>query len=378
MKTSDIIRRNKEDILEQWIARVKEQVPESKEHGYVALRNDVPDLLNDIADNTDPERMEQDTHESYDHGRLRATFENYSLAHVIREYRILMEVLLEVVDEQGNVSPSDRDKIIYEVTQAIEEASEVFFQDRQDKSERGKAEAEKLVAQLQEEGKLRDDFIGTVTHDLRNPLANTISLVELLKSRISPDPTNLKLLDAISTSASRADALIRNLLDVNLIKSGASLPVSIREGDILEIVRSSVDDFRENHQAAIQIVSDERTLSGFCDPGMIRRALDNLISNAIKYGEEGKGEVTVRCRKEDDNTVTLSVHNRGTVIPEDQQAKIFSRHYRVQHQSVQQGWGIGLALVQGIAQAHGGLVSLTSSKNEGTTFAITIPIHQRS
>ena len=286
-----------------------------------------------------------------------------------------MEIILNVIDSEGSVSASDRDKIIYEITQAIEEASEVFFQDRQDKSERGKEEAEKLVTQLQEEGQLRDDFIGTVTHDLRNPLANTISLVELLKSRVDGDATNHKLLDAIRTSASRADALIRNLLDVNLITAGASLPVNVRLCDITEMVRVSVEAFQENHPASIQITRNDHSLSGFCDPEMMRRALDNLISNAIKYGEED-GEIVVCCQQSDERTVSLSVHNRGNAIPEDQQAKIFSRHYRVHQQSSQQGWGIGLALVQGIAQAHEGSVSLTSSEADGTTFTINIPIRK--
>ena len=376
MKTSDIIRRRKEDILAQWMAHVKQQLPEAQGRRTVALRDDLPDLLDDIADRVELGH-DYNTHESFDHGKIRASFDNYSLAHVVREYRILMEVVLQMIDAEGDVSISDRDKIIYEITQAIEEASEVFFQDRQDKSEQGKEAAEKLVTQLQEEGKLRDDFIGTVTHDLRNPLANTISLVELLKSRVDGDATNHKLLDAIRTSANRADALIRNLLDVNLIKSGASLPIVIRACDIMEIVDASVGAFQENYPAKIQVVREQGELPGFCDPEMIRRALDNLISNAIKYGEE-KGEVGVRCQKAADGAVSLSVHNRGNPIPKDQQAKIFSRHYRVPHQSSQQGWGIGLALVQGIAQAHEGSVSLHSSAVEGTTFTISFPIHERA
>ena len=374
MSTSDIIRHNKETILDQWIARVKEQVPEAKEHDQVALRNDVPDLLDDIANHTDAQRSDQDSHNSYDHGQLRATFENYSLSHVIREYRILMDVLLETIDNQGDVSVSDRDKIIRAVTQAVEIASEVFFQDRQEKSERSREEAEKLVTELQEEGQLRDDFIGTVTHDLRNPLANTISLVELLKSRIAEDVTNHKLLDAVQTSAYRADALIRNLLDVNLIKSGASLPVAIQACDIMKVVRASVEAFQENNSTAIRLVAEEENQTGFCDPEMLRRALDNLISNAIKYGE---GDVTVHCRQSKQKVLSIAVHNQGNPIPKDQQDKIFSRHYRMRNQSAQQGWGIGLSLVQGIVQAHEGSVSLNSAEGEGTTFTVLLPIHER-
>ena len=375
MKTSDIIRLNKERILEQWISRVKEQVPEAKEHGYVALRNDMPDLLDDIANNVEAHRSEQDTHESYDHGRLRAAFKNYSLAHVVREYRVMMEVLLTTIDREGSVSISDRDLIIYEVTKAIEEASEVFFQNRQDESEKKKKAAELLVAQLREEGALRDDFIGTVTHDLRNPLANTISLVELLKSRIDGDATNHKLLDAIRTSTNRADTLIRNLLDVNLITSGSSLPISIQQYDLMSIVEASTKAFRESYQVNVKTISDFSTLLGFFDPEMIRRALDNLISNAIKYGD---GAVSVTCQQPDEGTARVLVRNEGNPIPINQQDKIFSRHYRATHHASQQGWGIGLSLVQGIIVAHGGSISLVSSEKEGTVFTIQLPIHERT
>ena len=375
MSTSDIIRQYKEDILEQWMTKVTEQVPEAKSHGRTALRNDLPDLLEDIAYNVESDRSDQDAHESFDHGRIRAAFANYSLAHVVREYRLLMQVVLETVDTKGNVSVSDRDRIIYEITLAIEEASEVFFRLRQETSEKGKEEAEALVAQLQEEGQLRDDFIGTVTHDLRNPLANTLSLVELLKSRLDDEPTNTRLLDAIGISANRADALIRNLLDVNLIRSGAELPITIRQYDIMNVVNESAEAFQGHYQADIQVVSEDNTLVGFCDEEMLRRAVDNLVSNAIKYGE---GKVTIRCQKSDNATVDISVHNGGNPIPEDQQTKIFSRYYRMEGQNMQQGWGIGLSLVKGIAEAHGGKLMLTSSEADGTLFTINIPVHERT
>ena len=273
MSTSKIIRQYKEDILQQWLAEVKQQIPEASKQDYVALRNDVPDLLEDIIYDLDDRQPDQDTHESFDHGRIRAAFEDYSLAHVIREYRILLKVILQSVDTHGSVAIAERDKIIYEVTQAIEEASEVFFRLRQEKTQKGQKEAEELVERLQAEGQLRDDFIGTVTHDLRNPLANTISLVELLQSRLDGDPTSHRLLDAVRTSTKRADTLIQNLLDVDFIRSGAELPIIIQRCDISALVRASVEGFR-HLQADIQVVMVDGPLMGFCDersPAACRR-----------------------------------------------------------------------------------------------------------
>ncbi len=101
MKTSDILRNNKEHILQYWMKQVKEDVPKAKQQNATALRDDLPDLIDDIAVSVDTDQPEQKTHDSFDHGRLRATFENYTLSDVVREYRVLMQVLLDVVDEQG-------------------------------------------------------------------------------------------------------------------------------------------------------------------------------------------------------------------------------------------------------------------------------------
>ena len=115
---------------------MKEEVPKAKKQGTTALRDDLPDLIDDIAVSIDTDRPKKSAHDNFDHGRLRATFENYTLSDVVREYRVLMQVLLDVVDQQGTVSISDRDKIIFLVTRAIEEASEVFYQTRQEQNER--------------------------------------------------------------------------------------------------------------------------------------------------------------------------------------------------------------------------------------------------
>jgi signal transduction histidine kinase len=372
MKTSDIIKGNKELILQRWTKQVKEVVPKAKKQGSTALRNDLPDLIDDIALSVDTDQLEQKTHDSFEHGRLRAAFEHYTLADVVREYRVLMQVLLDVVDEQGVVSISDRDKVIFLVLRAIEEASEVFYQTRQEQSEQAREQAEQLAARLEEEGLLRDNFIDTVTHDLRNPMANTLSLVNMLRT-ITDEVVKKKAMNAIQTSMEQADTLIRNLLDANLVKVGATLPVAIERGDIMPTVRAAVEGFDESRDRSIRLTDAPPSLTVGCDAKALRRALDNLISNAIKYGT---GDVSVSVEKSSYNkTVSFSVHNWGNPIPKEQQSEVFSRYYRAEGQRATSGWGIGLSLVKGIAEAHGGEVTVSSSETEGTTFAIGIPAY---
>ncbi len=371
METSDIIKANKELVLQRWMKQVKEEVPKAKKQGTTALRNDLPDLIDDIAVSVDMDQLEQNTHNNFDHGRLRAAFESYTLSDVVREYRVLMQVLLDVVDEQGTVSVSDRDKVIFLITRAIEEAAEVFYQTRQEESEQARKQAERLAVRLEEEGQLRDNFIGTVTHDLRNPMANTLSLVDILRTTTDEAVKN-KAMDAIQTSMEQADTLIRNLLDANLVKAGATLPVSIERCDIMPTVRAAVEGFDESHDRSIRLTDAPASLMVGCDAKALRRALDNLISNAIKYGT---GDVSVSVEPSEDQTVSFSVHNWGNPISEEQQSEVFSHYYRVEGQQALLGWGIGLSLVKGIAEAHGGEVTLSSSETEGTTFTIRIPAY---
>ena len=372
MKVSDIIRQHKEQILQEWIASIKKEVPEAKKHDLVALQNDVPDLLDDIAADLDAQQVDQDTHDDIEHGKLRADFDNYSLSHVIREYRLLLRTILSVIDEHSPIQLEERDKIIFLITLAIEQAAEVFFQTRQQEEKGAKEEAQAQTQALQQEGQLRDTFIETVTHDIRNPLSNITALVNLLQEKLSDDPSFRRPLEAIHNSVDRADTLIRNLLDVNLIELGGQLPIKPRQCDLMEMVRASVSFFDEQYQGTLQLVTSQETLVGDFDDQMLRRALDNLIKNAIKYGESD-GPIVITCQRSG-QAIVLSVHNDGNPIAQDQLDKIFTRYYRASEQQRSQGWGIGLSLVRGIAQAHGGAVTATSDAQQGTTFTLRLPV----
>ena len=372
MKVSDIIRQHKEQILQEWIASIKKEVPEAKKHDLVALQNDVPDLLDDIAADLDAQQVDQDTHDDIEHGKLRADFDNYSLSHVIREYRLLLRTILSVIDEHSPIQLEERDKIIFLITLAIEQAAEVFFQTRQQEEKGAKEEAQAQTQALQQEGQLRDTFIETVTHDIRNPLSNITALVNLLQEKLSDNPSLHRPLEAIHTSVDRADTLIRNLLDVNLIELGGQLPIKPRQCDLMEMVRASVSFFQAQYQGTLQLVAPEPTLVGDFDDQMLRRALDNLIKNAIKYGESD-GPIVITCQRSG-QAIVLSVHNDGNPIAQDQLDKIFTRYYRASEQQRSQGWGIGLSLVRGIAQAHDGAVTATSDAQQGTTFTLRLPV----
>jgi signal transduction histidine kinase len=119
-------------------------------------------------------------------------------------------------------------------------------------------------------------------------------------------------------------------------------------------------------------------MKGRWDPHGLRRVFDNLLSNAIKYGERG-GPISVVIRRVDAR-ILVGVHNRGTIIPAEEQAKLFQPFHRTQEAKAtgQRGWGLGLTLVRGIVEAHGGIVKVESYPKEGTTFTIDLPVDASS
>jgi signal transduction histidine kinase len=166
-----------------------------------------------------------------------------------------------------------------------------------------------------------------------------------------------------------ADAMIQSLLDVASIRAGKTLPLAFRPCDLAVEVRAIVAESRM--RARVEIVAKDPVVGKWSIAG-IRRALDNLIANAVKYGEPD-APIVVRLERRGEHA-HLSVHNDGAPIPEASRAKIFEPFERAGAPDDVAGWGLGLSLVRAIAEAHGGTISLESAPRAGTTFTLDLPI----
>ena len=174
-------------------------------------------------------------------------------------------------------------------------------------------------------------------------------------------------------SVKRADSMIGSLLDVARIRAGNSISLDLRTCDLgaevglvleeMSLIGCSHIDF-----AARVSIWGEWGISG------IRRALENLVINASKYGATNM-PITVKLEREKSQAI-LSVHNYGQAISVEDQEKLFHAFQRVgrAENGATKGWGLGLALVKGIAEAHGGKVAVESDKITGTTFTLRLPI----
>jgi PAS domain S-box-containing protein len=243
--------------------------------------------------------------------------------------------------------------------------------------EASKAELEMTVKSLEQEREIRERFVATLTHDLRTPLTAAKMGAQLIQRKTGENETLQKLASKVVDNMDRADEMIRDLLDANLIRAGEKIPIEIRPCNLNEIAEETIGDLGTVYGDRFVLLADQ-TIHGFWSASGIRRILENLCSNAIKYGESQR-PIHISLNSAD-GVVSIAVKNYGTVIHLQDQAHLFNPFHRTisAKSGNQRGWGLGLTLVKGIAEAHGGRVEVSSSDSQGTTFTVSLPLEPRS
>lgn len=244
------------------------------------------------------------------------------------------------------------------------------------------AELQDKVHALESERALRERFVSTLAHDLRGPLSVAKLTAQVLLSRASSaagpiDEAACTLVQRIDRNLERTDRMIRDLLDANRIHAGERLPLRLEPCDAAEIVRETIDELKTAIGDRLSVAGDEH-VRGVWSPDDLRRSIWNLASNAAKYGAPDR-PIVVAVRRNDESAI-LSVHNEGNPIPvEEQNGRLFAPFARARsaREGRTTGWGLGLALVNGSAIAHGGRLSVESSEAAGTTFTLTLPLDSR-
>lgn len=223
-------------------------------------------------------------------------------------------------------------------------------------------------------GRLREQLLYSVAHELRGPLAileNALDLLVTESADISAEE-HRKLSGSALRMAHRLRNLMEDLLSAGSIQSGR---FHIRRESVS--VRQLVDEAADTVELAIserqqQLVIDVPDVAMVeADRRYARQVLSNLISNASKYGPHGT-PISVRAEQRD-GEVRISVEDRGHGIAADQLAGLFERFYRIRHDADEPGIGLGLAIAKGIVEAHGGRIGIDSEIGRGTTVWFTLP-----
>lgn len=229
-----------------------------------------------------------------------------------------------------------------------------------------------FTARLEEERELREKFVATLSHDLRTPLTAARLNAQML-ARKGDDPTVLYRLAArIAENLDRADQMIRDMLDANRIRAGEGLPIEVSECDLTPLARETLEELSLVHGDRFVLDAPE-SVPGHWSCSGIRRIIENLCNNAIKYGAR-EHPVTVTLALVEPDAVSVSVHNRGPPIAPEELKNLFQQYRRGDsaRAGAQKGWGLGLTVVDGLARAHRGTVRVESTQEAGTTFTVTL------
>nr|WP_239578296.1 ATP-binding protein [Archangium primigenium] len=236
-----------------------------------------------------------------------------------------------------------------------------------------------ITARKQTETELRTraDFeqqlIGIVSHDLRNPLSAILLGTTALTRREVLDERATRALLRIQSSAERATRMVKDLLDFTQARLGGGIPIVPRAADLHELTRGVLEEVEAAHPTRQLEVRHEGEGRGEWDPDRLAQVVQNLVVNALKYSPEDS-VVRVRTRAEGGG-MSLSVANQGEPIPEDLRVRLFEPMQRGTAEVDKQGRsvGLGLYIVRSIVEAHGGRITVSSSKDEGTVFTVRLP-----
>lgn len=218
----------------------------------------------------------------------------------------------------------------------------------------------------------RDEILGAVSHDLRNPLAAISLCAHALKEGTTGSRD--EIIDAIVESAGMMNRMIQDLLDVATIDSGHLRldPSEQQIDELLERVMEMSHDAAREREVALKEELPASLPPVIVDSTRFVQVLANLVGNAVKFTEPG-GNVTITAQPRSDEVV-IAVQDTGVGIPPSHLPHIFDRHWHARRSARTLGTGLGLAIARGIVEAHGGRIWVDSTEGLGSTFSFTVPI----
>lgn len=358
-QVSDRLKQNAKRIMQMWEKRARDQVDASIHHDSLVLQNSLPLYLTQLVDELSTEidrtaaRIETDRLENNrigkQHGRERAGYADYSMTELIFEYHILRQVIFEVLEEEAPLEVRERNIIINSIEQAVNDAASQFSETLRD---------------------IQELFMVTLTHDLRGSI-NTVKLgTQLILRRLDRGDSHVEVAARMIRAIDRMDSIIQNLLDASRLRAGQSLKLEFAECDLNRLLQELVDDLRFTYGERFKLISDSHVKS-YCSHKEMRRVIENLAINAVKYGTPNT-PITLTIEQTETH-INLTVHNQGNPIAPDAQSILFQQFRRTISAEEQTGWGLGLFLAKRITEAHQGTIEVESTEAKGTSFIIKLP-----
>jgi signal transduction histidine kinase len=373
MRLTDFILGNREPILAEWEAFARTCTPASGPMDIEALRDHAAEMLAVIArDLRTPQSGGEQSDKSRgnapdagdeptaaeEHGAGRAE-SGFTMEQMVSEYRALRASVIRLwIQAKGELQPDD----VEDLTRFNEAVDQSL--------------AESVTRYTEDLDHSKEMFLAILGHDLRTPLGVVFTSSRFMLETGELQEPHLTLTRRISTSATRMVHLVGDLLDFTRSRLGGGIPVVRAPMNMGKAVHDVVDEMAAAHPDRVVRVDARGELQGDWDCPRISQVLSNLLGNALEHGSEGT-DVCVDV-SDDDDGVTIAVHNAGAAIPPNRMNGIFNpMKPREPNGKAAAGptgnLGLGLYIADRIVHAHSGTISVDSSQEGGTTFTVHLP-----
>lgn len=362
-KLADLIKQERQTLLSQWRLQVRE-LPSARHLDIPTLNDHMPGLLSELAtelksnsEATIPEVLLEES--SHAHG-LQRLQEAFDIEEVVAEYNILRGCLHDLAT---NNNINLQGKPFHVINRVFDHAIGLAL----------KTYAGQRALEVKQR---REEYLAFVAHDLRTPLfaislAGRVLEHSLPKRGYGEDAA--QMLKSMRRSVQQLEGLVQKVLEENThLEAHHGIRLERRLFDLWPLAEALIDDMKLLSDAAdtriVNRVPDDLVV--YADAGLLRRILQNLVSNALKYTPHGV--ITIGANElVDDHSVACWVSDNGIGIPKDMQQKIFNKGETDSER--EDGKGLGLAIVQTFTEAHGGTVTVESAPGVGTSFRFTLP-----
>ena len=362
-KLATLIALERDSLLSRWREQLR-QLPSARHLDLPTLNDHIPQFLEELAtalksgsDETIPEALRDGSPPA--HGSQR--FEDgFDIVEVVAEYNILRGCLHDLADS-GDLNLQG--KPFHVINQVLDGAI-------------GLAVNTFATQRALEVQRRREDYLAFVAHDLRTPLSAismATAVLELKVPELSSVPATAQMLKTLRRNVQHLEGLIRKILEENAnLQTEVGVKLERRELDLWPLIEALIHDLHPvagtNSTQLINQVPDDLVV--WADASLLRRVLQNLIANAIKYTP--RGEVTLGAKDlGPESAVECWVRDNGAGISADLVDKVFDKGETDPENAG--GTGLGLAIVKTFVEAHGGTIVVESKEGVGSSFRFTLP-----
>jgi len=373
MRLSAFISVNMEPILQAWEDFARTIEPPAitmdrealRDHASLMLKVIVKDLnleqtskqQSDKSKGRAPKEDDDTAAESHADARL---LSGYTIEQIVSEFRALRASVLRLWSETTGKN-DDVDSIdIIRFNEAIDQAL-----------------AESVARYAQSVTTQQNLFLSILGHDLRNPLAASISGASLIMSTTYIASQHNETATRIFSSSQRMLKLVNDLLDFTRTQLGAKLPIKFKKTNIVNICLGAIEELRVIYPEHVIEFSSEGAREGMWDESRIAQVFSNLIGNALQHAPKSD-PVKVHIKSIGEQ-VTIRINNQGTLIDKAKMGTIFDPLVRFREEdantrATETSFGIGLYIARQIVEAHNGRIEADSSVKHGTTFTVCLPV----